>query len=83
MSVTSCTLGPPLFRIVINDLCAKINFSEFLLFADDLKIFHVIKCVEDCKLLQSDVGCVEKWCIENYMKINIFKTNIISFTRKN
>jgi hypothetical protein len=52
------TLGPLLFSIFINDLCAKIHFSEFLLFADDLKIFRVIKSAEDCELLQSDIDSV-------------------------
>jgi hypothetical protein len=47
-----------------------------------LKIFRVIESAEDCKLLQSDIESVQKWCIENYMKINTLKTNIISFTRK-
>jgi hypothetical protein len=67
---------------VINYLCAKIYFSEVLLFADDLRVktFHVIKASKDCKLLQSDINSVKKWCIENYMKINVFKTNIIPFT---
>jgi hypothetical protein len=68
----------------IDDLCSKIHFLEFLLFADDLKIFLVMKPAEDCKVLhvQSDIDSVQKWCNENYMKINIFKTNINSFTRK-
>jgi hypothetical protein len=57
-------------------------FSEFLLFADDIKIFCVMRSAEDCKLLQPNIGYVQRWCIENYMKINIFKTNINSFTRK-
>jgi hypothetical protein len=76
------TLGPLLFNIFIDDLCAKIHFYDFLLFADGLKIFRVIKSAEDCKLLQSDINSVKKWCTENYMKIKIFKTNIIYFTRK-
>jgi hypothetical protein len=38
------TLGPLLFNIFINDLCAKIHFSRFLLFADDLKIFRFEVC---------------------------------------
>jgi hypothetical protein len=42
-------LGPLLLNIVINDLCAKIHFSEVLLFADDLKIFRAIKSAEVCK----------------------------------
>jgi hypothetical protein len=54
----------------------KFIFSEFLLFADDLKIFPAIKSAEDCKLLQSEIDSVRKWCILNYMQINIFKTNI-------
>jgi hypothetical protein len=75
------TLEPLLFSICINDLCPKINFSEFLLFAEDLKYF-VSKSAEDYKLLQSDIDSVLKACIENYMKINIFKTNTIYFTCK-
>jgi hypothetical protein len=50
--------------------------------ADDLNIFRVVICDEDCKLLQPDIDSVEKWSIENYVKINIFKTNMISFTRE-
>jgi hypothetical protein len=46
-------------------------FSELLRVADNLKIFHVMKSAEDCKLLQSDTDIVQKWYIENYIKINI------------
>jgi hypothetical protein len=35
------TLGPLFFNTCINDLCTTIHFSEFLLFADDLKIFTI------------------------------------------
>jgi hypothetical protein len=56
-------------------------FREFFLFSDDLKIFRVIKSAENCKLLQFDIDSVQKWCINNYMIINIFKTNIY-FTGK-
>jgi hypothetical protein len=76
------TLEPLFFSIFNDDLCTKIHSSEFLLFADDLEIFHVIKSADDFELLQSDIDSVEKWCIESYMKMNIFKTNITSFTCK-
>jgi hypothetical protein len=33
------TLGLLLFSILINDLCAKIKFSDFLLFAGDVRYF--------------------------------------------
>jgi hypothetical protein len=39
-----CTLGSPSFIIVINDLCAKINNSNFILFSDHLKMYHEIFC---------------------------------------
>jgi hypothetical protein len=44
-----------------------------MFFADDLNIFRAIKSAEECKLLQSDIDCVQKWCTENYIKIIIFK----------
>jgi hypothetical protein len=72
------TLGPLLFNIYINDLCDQIHNSEFLLFADDLKIFRNIKSAEDCKLLQSDVESVQMWCSVNSTEINTSKTNVIS-----
>jgi hypothetical protein len=57
-------------------------FSEFILFADDLKIFYVLKSVVDFEILQSRIDSIQKWRIENYMKINVFRTNRISFIRK-
>jgi hypothetical protein len=54
------TLGSLLFNIFINDISTKIYYSNFLLFADDLKLYHVIKCVEDCKCLQADMHLVKK-----------------------
>jgi hypothetical protein len=76
------TLGPLLFNVFINDLCAKINYSKSLLFADDLKIYRDIKSAEDCKSLQADIDSVQLWCGENHMELNVQKTRIISFTRK-
>jgi hypothetical protein len=75
-------LGPLLFNIFINELRIKINFSRLLLFADDLKIFLITKSAEDCKLLQYGIDSVQKWRTENYMEINVLKTNTIYFTRK-
>jgi hypothetical protein len=57
-------------------LAAKIALSEFLPYVDDVS---VIKSAEDGKLPQSEIGSVQKWCIKNYVKINILKTNCIHF----
>jgi hypothetical protein len=41
-----------------------------------------MKSAEDCKLLRSGIDSVQKWCIENYIKINMFKINTVYFIRK-
>jgi hypothetical protein len=56
--------------------------SKYLLFADDLKIYHNINYVHDCKLLQSDISSVQNWCFENGITHNFSKTTIISFMCK-
>ena len=49
-------LGPILFVLYINDLPDVIkNGSIPYRFADDTKIFHSIKCTQDCKDLQEDI----------------------------
>jgi hypothetical protein len=77
-----CTLGSLLFNIFINDICTKIHYSNFLLFADYIKLYHVIRSAEDCKCLQADMHSVKKWCLENCVTLNTQKTNVIYFIRK-
>jgi hypothetical protein len=59
-----------------------IRNSQFILFADDLKIYRSISDVDGCKLVQHDIDSVQNWCLNNGMKLNLSKTTIISFTRK-
>jgi hypothetical protein len=66
----------------MNDVCNVINYSIYLLFADDIKIFRVIKSLNDYNRLQSDIDSVQGWCTANFMKLNISKTRVISFSRK-
>jgi len=37
------SLGPLHFIIFINDICACIHFSSFLLYADDLRIYRSVR----------------------------------------
>jgi hypothetical protein len=74
-------LGPLLFLMYINDLSYHIN-CNFLLFADDLKIFHGIHSLADCQSLQKDLDLINVWCAENDLQLNIAKCSIITFSRK-
>jgi hypothetical protein len=47
-------LGPHLFNIFISDPWGVVRYSNYLLFADNIKIFHDIKNSHDSLLLQSD-----------------------------
>jgi hypothetical protein len=75
-------LGPFLFNIFINDLCNSIQHCNFLIFADDLKIFREISSLRDCHLLQSDINSVCDWCAANSMRLNSNKTRLMSYSRK-
>ncbi|XP_032311683.1 uncharacterized protein LOC116656347 [Drosophila ananassae] len=49
------SLGPLLFIIFINDISSCFLYSNFLLYADDLKVYLAISCIRDSYLLQDDL----------------------------
>jgi hypothetical protein len=77
-----CVLWPLLINVFINDLCNVIKFSNYLVFADDIKIFQAKKCPQDCSLLQMDIETICNWCTANHRELNVSKTRVISLTRK-
>jgi Reverse transcriptase (RNA-dependent DNA polymerase) len=72
-------LAPILFLIYINDI--SFLFSKMLLFADDLKIFRIVKSLDDAALLQSDLNALVKWCDRNALSLNVQKCKFMSFNR--
>jgi len=38
--------------------------------------------MKDCKLLQSNVDCFHKWCLDNGMNLSVDKGAFIHFTRR-
>lgn len=75
-------LGPLLFLLFVNDLPNKIKESKILLFADDLKLYSVVKNVADCEKLQRDINEVLQWSEINNLKFNITKCYSVSYSRK-
>lgn len=76
-------LGPLLFSLFINDIYHCIKFSKFLLFADDIKLFLLIKSLENCLQLQSDINSIVEWSHTNKLRFNIKKCSIMCYTKAN
>lgn len=74
-------LGPLLFIIFVNDIIQCFQHSDFLLFADDMKIFKVINSYHDLDLLQSDLDNLHDYCMTNKLDLNISKCCCITFGR--
>lgn len=76
-----CILAPLLFSLFINDLVTDMH-CNVLLFADDCKIYRLIKTIEDCLALQRDLVTLANWCHANKLHLNVNKCAVISFTRR-
>ncbi|XP_025405375.1 uncharacterized protein LOC112679698 [Sipha flava] len=77
-SVHICLRGNRLLRSM-----ASVPAHEFLLFADDIKLFIRIDTVEDCKLLQHDLDAVVLWARGLGLEFNIPKCHTMTYTRSN
>lgn len=75
-------LGPLLFNIFINDVINCFKFANCLLYADDKKIYKVIRSPDDCLKLQSDLIRLSGYCRRNFLFLNVAKCSCISFSRK-
>jgi len=68
-------LGPLLFIMFINDLPSAVSSSIFM-FADDAKLFRVIKCKDDYVALQNDLDALHTWSTIWQLKFNILKCKL-------
>lgn len=68
-------LGPILFVIFTNE----IGINNILTYADDTKIFHVIRNMEDRNELQNNINILENWARENHLTLNARKTYHVSY----
>lgn len=75
-------LGPLLFTLFINDISECIKHSQYLLYADDLKIYNCILTESNCQNLQKDLDAIVSYCTKNDLKLNINKCKHLSIHRK-
>jgi hypothetical protein len=75
-------LSPLLFTLFINDVKDLFKNSNFLMFADDLKLYMPIYSHEDYLKLQVDLDDFFLWYSLNELKVNAEKCSQISFSRR-
>ncbi len=64
-------LSPLVFAMYINELA--ISVLSTLLYADDMKLFHVVHKAEDNKFFQAQLNIVSLWCRDWRLNLNITK----------
>lgn len=74
-------LGPALFILFINDIVNEVQDAKILIFADDVKIYHPVKTIRDCVVLQKNLNIISNWSILNDLPLNLLKCKLISFHR--
>lgn len=60
---------------------SNIISSECLAYANGIKIFRVVKNVNDCHVLGNSLNVINLWYVENHMALNIGKCQITTFTK--
>ncbi|XP_053686389.1 uncharacterized protein LOC128735932 [Sabethes cyaneus] len=65
--IPGSNLGPLLFMLFINDISALLPDDYHLLFADDIKLFRIVRSTADCLELQSLVDIFMQWCSRNLL----------------
>lgn len=74
--------GLILFILFVNNLLIIFDNSvNILLFADDAKIFSIVKSPTDSLILQSNLNELVIWSCQNYLTRKMNKYNVITFSR--
>lgn len=70
------------FAVVIDGIGSAVNHSQYLLFADDFKLFKKISGDDDCRMLQEDISSVSSWLSNIKLSFHPNKCEVMSITRK-
>ena len=73
-------MGPLLFLVYINDLPNMLKKSKCVMFADDTVLYHNHMSLNELNYdVQVDLDSVYKWCQNNYITLNIGKSQYVQF----
>ena len=70
-------LGPLVFIIFINDVTDSVQYSEYFLFWDDLKLFSV----SSIDKIQNEIDSLSSWSISNELDFHLDNCKSSSFTQ--
>ena len=71
--------GPLLFICFTSDVHCTVR-TNCIMYADDIKLYHRVKCIADADALQADLSSLAAWSRVWRLKLNPSKCNVISFT---
>jgi len=77
-------LGPLLYVSFSNDICDVIKFCSFHMYADDLQLYHSsrVEDIQQCyDRVNEDLKRIYEWSIQNGLKINPKKSQVIVVQR--
>ena len=72
-------LGPLMFLLFVNGI-PQITLSNIMLFADDTKLWRLIKSIDDVNILQEDLAKIIEWCQKWKLHLNVKKCKYIGMT---
>ena len=75
-------LDPVLFRLFINDLFEAVRLCKVVGYADDKKLFHTIRFIEDGMNMQLYLVAIFNWSVRNRLPLNVDKCSHHTFAKQ-
>jgi hypothetical protein len=74
-------LRPLCFIWVVNEISRIFGHVRVLFYADDMKLFLLVRGFQDCLKIQSDLNRLAEWCEANALELNVGNCKSITFSR--
>lgn len=75
-------LGPLFYNAYLYDIGSCLSGSNYLMYADDKKVYCKVKSEEDCNAMQEDLDRLMEYYTKNKITVNTKKCECMTFTRK-
>jgi hypothetical protein len=65
----------------VNEITQIFEYVQVLFYADDMKLFLLVRSLQDCLKIHSDLNRLVDWCGANLLELNVGKCKSITFPR--